>query len=247
MLKANLFSDLHIEHRNGAISEIQPILDKVVRAPLCILAGDIVSFGLCEDLLFSIFDYFRDNYEQVIYVPGNHEHYECSPQLVEDWLADTEQKFKNIKVLRNDFFEYEGQRFFGGTMWFHNRHVMHTIMKRRLNDFRWIENFEPWVYETNEAFMKAVQAIKSSDVVVTHHLPSYQSVPEEYRQDNLNIFYVNDCEKLIEEKQPKLWVHGHTHSQNDYYIGDTRIVSNPLGYPGDRSGYWFRKDLVLEF
>lgn len=246
-MKANLFSDLHIEHRNGAISELYPILNKVERAPLCILAGDILSFALCEDLLFGIFDYFRDNYEQVIYVPGNHEYYDCSPRLVEDWLADTEQKFKNIKVLRNDFFEYGGQRFFGGTMWFHQHHVMLSIMKRRLNDFRWIEGFEPWVYETNEAFMAAAQAIENTDVVVTHHLPSYQSVPEEYQQDNLNMFYVNNCEKLIMEKQPKLWVHGHTHFQNDYMIGDTRIVSNPLGYPGDKSTYWFRKDLVLEF
>jgi Icc-related predicted phosphoesterase len=246
MLKANLFSDLHVEHRKGEISSIRPILDKVEKAPLCILAGDILSFDLAEDLIFEIFDYFRDNYDQVIYVPGNHEHYGCSPLEVEDQLLNLEEKFSNIKVLRNDFFEYGGQRFFGGTMWFHNKHVMHTIMKRRLNDFRWILNFEPWVYETNQAFMEAAQAIESTDVIVTHHLPSYQSVPEEYRQDNLNIFYVNDCEKLIERVQPKLWVHGHTHSQNDYQIGDTRIVSNPLGYPGARSGYWFRKDLILD-
>jgi Icc-related predicted phosphoesterase len=208
------------------------------------LAGDILSFDLAEDQIFDIFDFFRDHYEQVIYVPGNHEHYGCSPRLVEDWLADTEQRFSNIKVLRNDFFEYQGQRFFGGTMWFNDRSVLLSILKRRLNDFHHIENFEPWVYETNAAFMEAVQGIESTDVVVTHHLPSMQSVPMDYRGDNLNIFYVNDCEQIIMDKQPKLWVHGHTHSQNDYLIGDTRVVSNPLGYPTEKAGHWFRRDTI---
>ena len=28
-------------------------------------------------------------------------------------------------------------------------------------------------------------------------------------------------------------VHGHIHSQQDYMIGDTRVVCNPRGYPDE--------------
>jgi hypothetical protein len=69
------------------------------------------------------------------------------------------------------------------------------------------------------------------DVVVTHHLPSYQSVPDCFRGDQLNRFYVCNQERLIVEKQPQLWLHGHTHTPCDYLVDETRIVCNPLGYP----------------
>lgn len=34
----------------------------------------------------------------------------------------------------------------------------------------------------------------------------------------------------------KLWVHGHMHNASDYVIGDTRVVCNPKGYPGEKNG-----------
>ena len=41
-------------------------------------------------------------------------------------------------------------------------------------------------------------------------------------------------EPLIIEMQPRLWVHGHTHEIFDYYIGTTRVLCNPRGYPHER-------------
>lgn len=245
-MRANLFSDLHVEHSGGDITPLIPTLIKSCKADVVILAGDIISLGLPWDQVAETFCFFSYSYEQIIYVPGNHEHYGSSPQAVAQVLVDLEAKFPNLRVLRNDFFEYQGQRFFGGTMWFTDKNPMWPIYRSQLNDFRCITDFLPWVFETNREFHEALQQVQEGDVVVTHHLPSMMSVPEDYRGDGLNIFYVSDCETEILEKKPKMWLHGHTHSQNDYQIADTRIVSNPLGYPGERSNWWFRKNLVLD-
>ena len=32
-------------------------------------------------------------------------------------------------------------------------------------------------------------------------------------------------------RQPKLWIHGHSHDRCDYSLGKTRVVANPMGYP----------------
>jgi hypothetical protein len=44
-----------------------------------------------------------------------------------------------------------------------------------------------------------------------------------------------DMVNVIEDRQPALWVYGHTHECDDQTIGRTRIISNQLGYP-DRFG-----------
>ena len=44
--------------------------------------------------------------------------------------------------------------------------------------------------------------------------------------------------------QAGLWIHGHTHTLFDYCVRGTRVVCNPRGYPGERTG--FRPDWTVE-
>ena len=245
-MRASLFSDLHVEHSGGEIAKLIPTIGKVTKAEVALLAGDIISFGCDKHYIRDTFDYFSDSYEQVIYVPGNHEHYGSSPVEVLEGTQEVESWFPNIKVLRNEVFEYQGQRFFGGTMWFTDKNPMWTVYQFGLNDFRCIRDFIPWVFDTNRNFIESFQQVQEGDVILTHHLPSRLSVPERLKGDALNLFYVTDCEAEIEVQKPKMWLHGHTHSQNDYQLYDTRIVSNPLGYPGEESNHHFRSHLVLD-
>jgi Icc-related predicted phosphoesterase len=50
-------------------------------------------------------------------------------------------------------------------------------------------------------------------------------------------FNATDIEKIIIKHQPTLWVYGHTHECDDQRVGQTRIVSNQLGYPDSSGGY----------
>jgi hypothetical protein len=83
-------------------------------------------------------------------------------------------------------------------------------------------------------------------VVATHHAPSLRSVPGQFRTDPLSAAYASDLESLIEEFQPPIWVHGHTHTSFDYTIGATRIVCNPRGYWPDDLNPEFRWGKVIE-
>ena len=87
-----------------------------------------------------------------------------------------------------------------------------------------------------------------ADIWVIHHLPSFQSVHEEYRNSNGNDFFATELShKILEmKKPPKLIVHGHTHRSMDYMIGDTRVVCHPRGYPGENDWYNNYQPLIVE-
>lgn len=86
--------------------------------------------------------------------------------------------------------------------------------------------------------MKSYIDIASRDkdkvVVVSHHAPSDQSIAYYYSQDRLmNGAFRSQLDEFIEQRpQIKLWIHGHTHTNFDYMIGETRVVCNPRGYDG---------------
>ena len=57
--------------------------------------------------------------------------------------------------------------------------------------------------------------------------------------------FASSLEGLIEEYQPILWIHGHTHDPFDYELFATRVVCNPRGYPGEHLRNGFRPDFTL--
>jgi hypothetical protein len=69
-------------------------------------------------------------------------------------------------------------------------------------------------------------------VVVGHHAPSKQSTHPRYAHEKVmnGGYSTNLDDYIIDHSQIKVWVHGHTHEDFDYNIGDTRIVCNPRGY-----------------
>ena len=76
--------------------------------------------------------------------------------------------------------------------------------------------------------------IVENSVVITHHAPSELSIDEKYADDfPLNYAYFSNLESLIINYRPEVWIHGHMHSCSHYSIGDTRVIANPLGYPGE--------------
>jgi hypothetical protein len=110
-------------------------------------------------------------------VPGNHEYYKSSPKQVARNLARLAKDIPEVVIPDNGAVVIAGQRFIGVTMWF-RPDPMGNMNKRLMNDFSLIEDFEPWVYDQNAAFEKALATrLEAGDVVLTHHLPTPQSVP----------------------------------------------------------------------
>ena len=74
-------------------------------------------------------------------------------------------------------------------------------------------------------------------VVLTHHAPHPRSLDPRFRHDGTDPFFASDLSETIARHGPDVWVHGHVHRSLDYRVGRTRIVANPRGYPGERTGH----------
>jgi Icc-related predicted phosphoesterase len=266
-MKIQLVSDLHLEFEDVNIKNESG-------ADVLILSGDIlVADDLRNqpaDLAWSDFpdeghgrakramryrDFFQRvsfQFPHVIYVMGNHEHYHG--------------KFdKSAGIIRETigYLKIDGVHFIGGTMWTDcNKGDPMTLyhLEHCMTDFRVIriagENFRKFLpsrtvmeFTKTRDYFKSVIGNLPKDakiVVVSHHAPSSLSIHEIYKRDTLmNGGYSSDLSEFILDcPQIKLWTHGHMHNNFDYMIGDTRVVCNPKGYPGENND--FKNNLILE-
>jgi predicted phosphodiesterase len=202
-------------------------LERIEKSDVMVLAGDICSAGQWSELV----RYCSGNFANTLLIPGNHDYYGYDVDEAEGRF-EASLIYDNVFNLNNGTVELKGQRFVGHTMWFRDDPINFRY-QRQLNDFYQIGGFNGWVYDENSRAQNILDKIEANDIVVTHHLPTYHSVPDEYRADQLNRFYVCNQERLILEHQPRLWLHGHTHTACDYNVEKTRVVCNPLGYPAE--------------
>jgi len=122
----------------------------------------------------------------------------------------------DVLVVAGDLFQYS-----------HDRNMAITKL-RNLRDKAPEVIYVPGNHEYYDMhFMEAQQALESA-----HFLPSYMSVHHQYADDPFNCLFVTQgAEEIMREKQPRLWLHGHTHTPCDYRQYNTRVVCKPLGYP----------------
>jgi Icc-related predicted phosphoesterase len=112
------------------------------------------------------------------------------------------------------------------------RFMPDNALKRHKREIAWLE-------------ARMAEPFDGPTVVVTHHSPSPQSVPDRFLDDPLSPAFSSNLEWLIKRYQLAAWIHGHTHDSFDYKIGKTRVVCNPAGYQHEPN-LDFRWDLVIE-
>jgi Icc-related predicted phosphoesterase len=243
-----VLSDLHIE--------FAPLAPPAAKADAVILAGD-VHVGL-EGL-----QWIQKSLPEVpvVYVLGNHEYYKHTFPTVAVQIQE-EAAGTNVHVLENGRFDLGDVTFLGATLWtdfaLHGKGPLAEICAQEgMSDYHVIKSFphdgrlRP--SETKQKHLATVrwlleQCPKAAGrklVVVTHHLPSRRSIPEEFSGDPLNPAYASNLEELVMESRARLWVHGHVHQCVDYTLGETRVVANPRGYPGEQPP-GFQGDLIIE-
>jgi predicted phosphodiesterase len=144
-------SDLHLEfhgHKeNFGLSDT--ILYNGLNADVLILAGDILNSEVLKNRkkgyrskLDNVFGCFSKYYKNVIYVMGNHEHYEGdfpkTKELILDFLF---LEYSNITLLEKTGVFINGVRFFGGTMWTDLSDPIEAHVARKgMNDYYLVEN-----------------------------------------------------------------------------------------------------------
>ena len=248
-MKIRLLSDLHTE---GWAFKYNRLDEDVL-----VLAGDI---GVGPNTVEFIKNAFPKDLP-IVFVAGNHEYYK---HHFEQTKSAFKEAFKgtNVKFLDNDSRVINGVRFLGGTMFsdfgLHGevyRYASESDSERGINDFHIIRTGEDnrlWStkdhkaeFEKFDKYMKFMlkEPFDGKTVVVSHFLPSINSVSDRFKGSNLNPYFASNCEHLMGFSE--LWLFGHTHDSFDYEIAGTRVVCNPKGYGKENSGS-FNPNLIIE-
>jgi Icc-related predicted phosphoesterase len=209
-----------------------------------VLAGDIAVAEGLQPALALLCGRFRD--ASVVYVHGNHEFYGSDRSAVVDITKRAEAENPNLVWLDSSGTELHGFKFLGAPLWFPLSTVDERL-KRAMNDFSAIQDFESWVYAENAravAFFE--RQMRPGDIVVTHHLPSQRCVAPRFTGNSLNPFFVCDLTGLIMERRPRLWLHGHSHASVRVQIGETAVLCNPFGYAVEELNPEFLDRLVVD-
>lgn len=229
-------SDLHLEF--GELFLPQKTADVLVLAGDIVTAHGILNTKSKRKRYKDFFDYVSSLWKHVIYVTGNHEYYSNKRHNTDQVISTFLSKYPNVHFLRNSSVTLEGVTFVGGTLWtdfFGGSQHYKNAVAGALNDYHvtvlTTDVTEMWHYRTKEAIKIAA---RESDkvVVVTHHAPSQMSSLPMYAGDPVNAGYYSNLESFILDLPSiKAWVHGHMHNTSDYFIGETRVLANPRGYP----------------
>lgn len=247
-MKLHIISDLHLEFSDHDVQGLE--------ADVIVLAGDIgVGIKGLEwaAKLLSRTDahiiYVAGNHEfyrhEIHSLRKTMKSYCSAPK---GWTGDSSEH--RLHFLDDDEVIIDGVRFLGSTLWTDFKMFGETMKKdcmlegeQKLNDFRLInitENNELWNFRALDSINLHNESVKwlsnklkketfdGQTVVVTHHLPSQQSVVERYKEKVLSACFASDLDDLFGYSD--LWIHGHTHDSLDYVQNGTRVVCNPRGY-----------------
>lgn len=231
-------SDLHLEfHENSRWLKEHPLIPV---GDVLVLAGDI---GYLGDEMYSrhpFWEWCSENFKQTIVVPGNHELYKNFDinELYEGWELEIRSNVKAVynKVICLD----EGTDMIASTLWSHIHHYDAYFTEHGVTDFRRIRNGEftlSWE-RFNDEHDKCVAFISRSineskaakKVVVSHHVPSFDLMADEFKGSRINGAFTTDLNKMLELLPIDYWIYGHSHRNIDKVIGGTKCVSNQLGY-----------------
>ncbi|MGA0530772.1 metallophosphoesterase [Hansschlegelia sp. KR7-227] len=248
-MKISVLSDLHIDIHPYTVA-LAP------DAAVVVIAGDV-----CERLDKSLpwmAEQVRARGHEVIYVPGNHDHYGNRAfghtSTIDGDLPRARELAAELGMhllAEGEAVVIGGARFVGATLWTDyevggdaklamstadqkiggmNDHRRIKLQSSGYGRFRPVDALAAHRKQLDRLAWHLAQPFDGPTVVVTHHAPHPRSLRESKVTETIDASYASDLTEFIERWRPALWIHGHVHKNRDYRVADTRIVSNPRGY-----------------
>lgn len=219
-----------------------------------ILAGDIGD-PFARDQHYSKFlKECASNFRYVLVVPGNHEYYNSQPMdFVHVKIRSETEEFDNVFFLNVNkltsrseewMIELDGVTFIGMTLWAPGSKQasitdLATINKMNRSRFSQLHLLH------KARLLSTLQKLDPSHtrtVIITHHLPIPElSHPDYDSEEEMNRFYVGECEEIINELSTRfntpVWVCGHSHHFGSLERDGVIFHLNPRGYHREETGY----------
>lgn len=250
-MKIAVCSDLHLEFGGIDILNEESADVLVLAGDICVAkdlnARDQLNFmpGSRSGKLHSFFEDVCHRFPHVIYVAGNHEHYNGDYAKTYSRLKGYLGYLDNLHILDKECIKLDDVTFIGGTLWtdMNNEDDITLIhMKSMMNDFVCVKNsarethfkdqdgnfqtrtarFTPEdAVDDHKAMMAYVRLVTEGRfdqkfVVVGHHAPSHQSIHEMYKRDSvMNGGYASHLDFFIED-HPQIKLWVHGHMHNAF-------------------------------
>lgn len=204
-----------------------------------ILAGDIGYLGDENYSKHPFWDWAAENYQQVIVCMGNHEFYKFYDvaTLPDGYCLEIRS---NVHAYYNAVIHLEETDIIVSTLWSHINLQDAYFTERVVSDFRRIlyKGDLMTFAEFNKEHERCLNFIKESvvastapiKIVVTHHVPSFQMLSPEFKGSAANGAFTVELFDYIVDSNINYWIYGHSHRNIDKLIGNTRCLSNQLGY-----------------
>lgn len=259
-MKLGIASDLHFEFHRNTPDWMPPL---PLECDVMVLAGDIDVGGSTIDTVLRIAEAMPNT--TIVWIAGNHEYYKA---CIDKQTTEFREAFKDndqVYYLENDSVNIDGYTFLGTTLWtgfdclgIAERLIASIQAQESIYDFkvirqaggekpfkavdaryRFVDNYQ-WLD-------KALAKTDSDKTVVISHFPPRRDLRHKgIEEDLLTAYFQADCDALIREHKPALWLYGHNHWSDDRLIDGTRFVSNQYGYPNEKGLPAFNRDNIIE-
>lgn len=264
-LNFQIVSDLHVEFwthkpKFNFIKPSAPIL--VLLGDTCCVGSD-EDFSTFKRFI----NEYIDKFEHIIFISGNHEYYYNKPKKniqpnkynTMEWCDKKLKLFaKNnpkLHYLNNNTMTLNSGKkkylIIGSVLWSWIPIAQRKKIQNRMNDYSYIYvqdkktniirnitsdeivslHIKNRNYIKNQ--IKSAKKIGMDVIVFTHHKPYLKN---NYKVDSYDCAYESDLTDLF-EKNVILWCYGHTHIKDNVKIKNTRLISNPKGYPYQQTQY----------
>lgn len=253
------YSDLHLEMRKNR-EKFHNNLHKIIvdkDNSILILAGDVsyLDKNFAND---SILKMFCEKFSNAYMICGNHEFY-CRNDNIAILETSFERDYGYLKVVNNCSIKINDYNLIFSTMLSQVQPSNTFWVARALNDFHQI-NYNSktlTVDDYNIINDKCIGYIKifleqsktDKNIIITHHLPTYLLVADKYRGSVINeAFYVELHDYIFENTDKiKYWIFGHSHTNKDIEIKNTKLICNQFGYAHNAvDGYGFEYNKYIE-
>lgn len=245
-MKIQVISDIHLEFHDNIPSIL---LDETfIKAPYLFLLGDIGIPKKHPTKWMQFMSHMSSKYTKVFYLLGNHESYKYSMSDTITFIKEKLKSLSNVFYLEAGVtYELEDYTVVGCTLWsdidFATALMMNDIHHIRTDDYKrlTVDKLQEW-HMHDKAWLDVILPIvteKTSKIIVaTHHMPSMKLIHDKFQAPS-DMKYVRGFASPLDHlvKYARVWLFGHTHAYTDMMLEDTRCYCNPMGYPGENTGF----------
>lgn len=218
--KIQYLSDLHLEYR-----KVIPIVP--VAADYLILAGDIGN--PFKDNYYYFMNRVSRQFKKIFLIAGNHEYWNLNATGAADRYNNFVHVHDRIRTVTNNF---PNIHFLNNTSHcFDDKYeILGTVL------WSWVDNSSfknlNQIYLRNREWLERELLNKKDKIVITHHLPTYSLITEQYQARKYSKYTQQFASHLDHLIQPpvKFWIAGHSHCTYETRINGVYCGINAVGY-----------------